>query len=216
MNQLRDRLREREENLRTWWSEIIFTSPQKKSLLAVAGIVIVTSAFFVLRGSSAEIVQPAPILAVEIASTLITVDVAGGVKNPGVYQLAPDSRVNDAIKAAGNIVPGADVSDINLARILKDGEQVYIYPPTQSSLRSSSSSRRLPPRTVRVKPTVPIAINRASAKELEALDGIGPVLAQRIIAYRSVNGPFVDLIDLLKVSGIGAAKFAGFKDKVRI
>ena len=214
MNQLRDRVREKEINLRNWWSEIIFTSPQKRSLLAVAAIVSATSAFFVIRGNSAEIVQPPPALAIEIAATLITVDVAGGVKNPGVYELASNSRVNDALKAAGNIVPGADVSDINLARILKDGEQVYIYPPTKSS--AASSSRGQPQRTVRVKPTGPIAINRASSKELEALDGIGPVLAQRIIAYRSANGPFVDLIDLLKVSGIGAAKFAGFKDKIRI
>ena len=62
----------------------------------------------------------------------------------------------------------------------------------------------------------PIAIHRASAQDLEALDGIGPVLASRIVTYRSANGPFAAVEELLKVSGIGAAKFAQFKEKVRV
>ena len=216
MNLIQDLYCEKKENLRTWWDEITFTPPQKRSLLVIAGIVIATSGFFVLRGNSTEVITAPPGLSMEVATIGVTVDVAGGVTNPGVYELPADSRVIDAIKAAGNIVNGADLSDINLARIIKDGEQVYIYPPTKSGSSTARKSARAPSRTVRAKPTGPIAINRASAKELEALDGIGPVLAQRIIAYRTTNGPFLDITDLLKVSGIGAAKLAGLKEKIRI
>ena len=142
---------------------------------------------------------------------LLVVDVAGAVLNPGVYHLPMNSRVIDAINAAGNVLKGADVSDINLARLLKDGEQVYVYAASRGSSSSRSTARSAPPRN-----TGPIAINRASAKELEALDGIGPVLASRIIAYRNANGPFVTLEALLEVSGIGPAKFAQFKEKIRL
>ena len=106
---------------------------------------------------------------------------------------------------------GADVSDINLARILKDGEQVYVYPPSRNGGSARSSVRNAPTRS-----SGPIVLNRASAKELEALDGIGPVLATRIVAYRNANGPFVTLEALLEVSGIGPAKFAQFKEKIRL
>jgi competence protein ComEA len=216
MNQLHDRLVNARENLSLWWSEITFTSPQRRSLLAIAAIVVATSAFFVIRGNSAAVIEAPPALAVEVTTVEITVDVAGGVTNPGVYSLPMNSRVFDAIKAAGNIVKGADTSDINLARILKDGEQVYIYPPQKSGSISSPRTYRAPPKARSTKPSGPIAINRATAKELETLDGIGPVLAERIIAYRNINGPFLDIADLLKVSGIGAAKFAGLKEKIRI
>ena len=116
-----------------------------------------------------------------------------------------------AIDAAGNVLKGADVSDINLARILKDGEQVYVHVASRAISSSRSTARSAPPQN-----TGPIAINRASAKELEALDGIGPVLASRIIAYRNANGPFVTLEALLEVSGIGLVKLSQFKEKIRL
>ena len=131
--------------------------------------------------------------------------------NPGVYSLPINSRVVDAIAAAGNVLKGADVSDINLARVLKDGEQIYVYAASRGSTSSRSTARTAPPRS-----SGPIAINRATAKELEALDGIGPVLASRIIAYRNANGPVVTLESLLEVSGIGPAKFAQFKENIRL
>jgi competence protein ComEA len=128
-----------------------------------------------------------------------------------VYSLPFNSRVIDAIKAAGNTLKGADVSDINLARVIKDGEQVYIYPPGKAG-----SSVRTSPQRIKTRASGPIALNRANTKELETLDGIGPVLAARIVAYRNQNGPFLTVEDLLKVSGIGSAKFAQFKDKLRV
>ena len=199
------------ENFRSWWSHISFTSPQKRSLLALSAIVVATSAYFVVRGLSQEIEVVAPELTMTESVAQVTVDVAGAVNRPGVYSLPSNSRVIDAIKAAGNTLKGADVSDINLARIIKDGEQVYIYPPGKAG-----SSVRTSPQRIKARTSGPIALNRANTKELETLDGIGPVLAARIVAYRSQNGPFLTVEDLLKVSGIGSAKFAQFKDKLRV
>jgi len=199
------------ENLRSWWSHISFSSPQKRSLLALSAIVVATSAFFVVRGTSQEIEVVAPELTVTESVAEVTVDVAGAVNKPGVYSLPINSRVIDALKAAGDTLKGADLSDINLARVIKDGEQVYIYPP-----QKGGSSVRVSPQRAKAKETGPIALNRASARELESLDGIGPVLAARIVAYRKVNGPFLNVEDLLKVSGIGTAKFGQFKEKLRV
>jgi competence protein ComEA len=208
MNQIRNTL----DNARNWWDDLAFTSTQRKSLLALAILIIASSGILFLRGASEEIVA-AEVTEIEMPETvvLLVVDVAGAVLNPGVYSLPMNSRVIDAINAAGNVLKGADVSDINLARLLKDGEQVYVYAASRGSSSSRSTARSAPPRN-----TGPIAINRASAKELEALDGIGPVLASRIIAYRNANGPFVTLEALLEVSGIGPAKFAQFKEKIRL
>ena len=131
----------------------------------------------------------------------------GAVNNPGVYTLTGKSRVIDAIKAAGDSAPGADLSTINLARVLNDGEQIYVDSTVVNS------------RGVRVSkaiPRGPININRATARQLDALDGVGPVIAQRIVDYRKINGSFLSIDDLQKVSGIGAAKFAQIKAKVRI
>ena len=164
-----------------------------------------------MRGTSQQIPLAPPELLVTESVAQVTVDVAGAVTKPGVYSLPINSRVIDAIKAAGDTVKGADVSDINLARIIKDGEQVYIYPP-----QKGGSAARVSPQRAKAKVTGPISLNRASAKELETLDGIGPVLAARIVAYRNQNGPFLTVEDLLKVSGIGPAKFAQFKDKLRV
>ena len=208
MNQIRNTL----DNARNWWDDLAFTSIQRKSLLALAILIIASSGVLFLRGASEEIVA-AEVTEIEMPETvvLLVVDVAGAVLNPGVYSLPMNSRVIDAINAAGNVLKGADISDINLARLLKDGEQVYVYAASRSTSSSRSTARSAPPRS-----TGPIAINRASAKELEALDGIGPVLASRIIAYRNANGPFVTLEALLEVSGIGPAKFAQFKEKIRL
>ena len=199
------------EKFRTWWSNITFSVSQKRSLLSISALVIALSIFLVMRGASEEIPLAPEGLAVTEAVAQVTVDVAGAVKTPGVYTLPANSRVMDAIKAAGDKLKGADLSDINLARVVKDGEQIFIYPPSKNG-----SAMRISPQRAKAKTTGPIALNRASAKELESLDGIGPVLAARIIAYRNQNGPFLTVDDLMKVSGIGTVKFAQFKEKLRV
>ena len=199
------------ENFRTWWSNITFSISQKRSLLSISALVIALSIFLVMRGATEEVPLAPAGLSVTEAVAVVTVDVAGAVKTPGVYSLPANSRVMDAIKAAGDKLKGADLSDINLARVIKDGEQIYIYPPSKGG-----SSVRISPQRAKAKSSGPIALNRASAKELESLDGIGPVLAARIVAYRNQNGPFLTVDDLMKVSGIGSVKFSQFKEKLRV
>ncbi len=194
------------ENIRSWWYELHYSQVQKRALLIISALILIISSLIVVRGSSHEVVAP-PIVAVQISVPEIIVDVTGAVNKPGVYTLPANSRVIDAVKAAGDSAPGADLSTINLARTLSDGEQIFVDAIVINNLG------------VRVSKTVhsgPININRATLSQLDSLDGIGPVIARRIIEYRKVNGPFLTTEDLQKVSGIGTAKFAQIKSKVRV
>lgn len=204
-----DYLSDLRERLLDWVDDLEFGAIHKRALLLLFALVCVISVAVVARGHSQPVAETAPIV---IAPPKVMVDVAGAVKSPGVYELPANSRVIDALAAAGGAVPHADTSDINLARIIKDGEQVYVDLATVSI-----SSGRSGPVTRAVKrKSGPININRATAGELDSLPGIGPVLASRIIDYRKANGPFTSVDDLQKVSGIGSAKFAQFKSKVRV
>ena len=194
----------------TWWSQLHYSSLQKRGLAIVAALVVLISVLFVARGSSQEVVAaPIPLEIESVVEQTVMIDVAGAVVNPGVYSLPLNARVFEAIKAAGGLKKGADASDVNQARILKDGEQIYIYPTSQSFTSSSGSK-------ITVRKNGPIMINRASVKEFESLDGIGPVLANRIVAFRKINGPFAAIEDLMKVPGIGSSTFAKFKEKLRV
>ena len=192
----------------TWWNELHYSTLQKRGLAIVAGLVLLISALFVVRGTSQEVVAaPAPIEIEDVVAQTLMVDVAGAVNHPGVYSLPLNARVFEAIKAAGGLKKGADASDVNQARILKDGEQIYIYPSSTSSAPAAKKT---------VRKNGPVMINRATVKEFESLDGIGPVLAGRIVAFRKEHGPFLAIEDLLKVPGIGSSTFAKFKEKLRV
>ena len=194
------------ESLSQWWFDLHFSRLQKIALSIIAAIVLVLSIFIVVRGNTEANAVP-EIIPITIAEPEIFVDVTGAVNKPGVYLLTGRSRVIDAIKAAGDSAPGADLSTINLARVLNDGEQIYV-----DSTVVNSSGQRVSKKVA----SGPININRATLRQLDALDGIGPVIAGRIIEYRKKNGSFLTIDDLQKVSGIGAAKFAQIKSKVRI
>ena len=195
-------------HIRNWWGDLHYSSLQKRGLAIIAGLVILITALFVFRGSSQEVVAaPAPLEIESISTQTLMVDVEGAVVNPGVYSLPLNARVFEAITAAGGLKKGADTSDINQARLLKDGEQIYVY------LASSSAGVVARPA---MRKNGPIMINRATVKDFESLDGIGPVLANRIVSYRKINGPFAAVEDLLKVPGIGQSKFAQFKEKLRV
>jgi len=196
------------EKVSNWWSQLHYSSLQKRGLAIIAGLVVLVSALFVMRGSSQEVVSTSPPLQLDTISQSLMVDVAGAVVHPGVYSLPLNSRVVEAIKAAGGLKKGADTSDINQARILKDGEQIYVYPAAAAAFPQSSGTP--------VRKNGPIMINRATEKDFESLDGIGPVLASRIVTYRKTNGPFSAIEDLLKVPGIGQSKFDQFKNKLRV
>ncbi len=195
-------------HIRNWWGDLHYSSLQKRGLAIIAGLVILITALFVFRGSSQEVVAaPAPLEIESISAQTLMVDVEGAVVNPGVYSLPLNARVFEAITAAGGLKKGADTSDINQARLLKDGEQIYVY-----SASSSAGGVARPA----MRKNGPIMINRATVKDFESLDGIGPVLANRIVSYRKINGPFAAVEDLLKVPGIGQSKFAQFKEKLRV
>ncbi|CAN2186198.1 ComEA DNA uptake protein and related DNA-binding proteins [Candidatus Nanopelagicaceae bacterium] len=196
-------------HIKSWWGDLHYSSLQRRGLAIIAGLVVAITALFVMRGSSQEVVAaPAPLEIESISMQTLMVDVAGAVVNPGVYSLPLNARVVEAIKAAGGLKKGADTSDINQARILKDGEQIYVYPAALSG--NGGVSRPA------IRKNGPIMINRATVKDFESLDGIGPVLANRIVTYRKTNGPFSAIEDLLKVPGIGQSKFAQFKEKLRV
>ncbi len=201
-----DQLRNAFESISQWWFDLHFSRNQKIALAIVAAIVLALSVLIVLRGNT-QITAAPEIIPITIAEPEIFVDVTGAVNRPGVYSLTGRSRVIDAIKAAGDSAPGADLSTINLARVLNDGEQIYV-----DSTVVNSSGQRVSKKVA----SGPININRATLRQLDALDGIGPVIAGRIIEYRKKNGSFLTIDDLQKVSGIGAAKFAQIKSKVRI
>lgn len=143
----------------------------------------------------------------------ILVHVAGAVRNPGVYSLAEGARVVDGLRAAGGAAPGADVSQVNLARSLADGERVYIprrgeAPPAEAGAGTGGGGWS--------DASGKVNLNTASVSQLEALPGIGEVLAQRIFDYRTQHGPFRNVRDLLKVEGIGQKKFDSIKDHVTV
>jgi len=137
----------------------------------------------------------------------LIVNVAGKVNNPGVYQLPKGSRVIDAIKAAGNQRNGVDISDINLARILVDGEQILVGSPKPSSGKIAAK---------KITIDNPLDLNRATITQHDTLPGIGPVTAQRIIDYRTKVGRINSVEELKKISGLGGTKFEEIKSLLRI
>jgi len=137
----------------------------------------------------------------------LIINVAGKVNNPGVYQLPQGSRVIDAIKAAGNQRKGVDISDINLARLLVDGEQILVGSAKPSSGKTSVK---------KITTDNPLDINRATMAQLDTLPGIGPVTAQRIIDYRTKVGRINAVDELKKISGLGGAKFEEIKSLLRV
>lgn len=175
-----------------------YTYSQRRALIAISLIAILFATFLFTNTRGRAVAQESakPTLTMPAVAKTILIHVAGKVKRPDVYPLLAGSRVSDAIKAAGGANKGVDLGDINLARVLIDGEQVYVgYVPKASSSSSKSSKSRF---------TGVININRATKAEFDSLTGIGPVIASRIINYRNTNGPFLALDDLLKVSGIGS------------
>jgi competence protein ComEA len=147
----------------------------------------------------------------EAAGTTATVvvSVVGLVGRPGLVTLPSGSRVADAVEAAGGLLPGTDPASVNLAAVVTDGQQIAVGVPGAGSpvggdaTPAGGSGGR-------------VDLNRATAADLDALPGIGPVLAQRIIDYRDAHGPFRNIDQLDDVPGIGPAVFAELADRVAV
>jgi competence protein ComEA len=185
-----------------------FSPEQLRALLlpALAGI---GFALFLLFASRGEAVEAPPLKVIEnSAKKTLFIHVAGEVKRPGVYPVVQGSRVVDAIKAAGGAKVGIDLSQVNLARVLVDGEQIY--------LTKESTGRTLSSKTKSKAYSGIVHVNRATVTDFDSLDGIGPVIAKRIVKYRETNGPFVDIADLQKVDGIGAKTFEKIKERLSL
>jgi competence protein ComEA len=160
------------------------------------------------------------------ASGLVVVHVVGQVQRAGVVRLPTGSRVLDAVTAAGGPVRGADLAAVNLARVLVDGEQVVVPRPGQAPVPVSGAARSAGGSTTGSTggstagssggSAGPIDLNAASESDLDALPGIGPVLAQRIVAWRGENGRFRVVDDLGEVSGIGDALLDRLRPLVRV
>ncbi len=157
----------------------------------------------------------------------IVVDVDGAVAHPGLYKLPPDSRVQAALAAAGGLSPQADAHRINRAAKLHDGQKLYVLsqgenaPPQaasggQSCEGQSCTSAEGAGADSDAEEQGLVNINTANATQLTQLPGVGPAIAQKIIDYRTANGPFSSVDDLTKVPGIGAAKLAQIKSHARV
>ena len=178
-------------------------------IIAIAGIVLVALARWWFTEPAVTVpvqVVPAP-TATSGSSAYLWVDVVGAVRRPGVVRLPAGSRVFAAVEAAGGLAPGARAG-INLARTVVDGEQIVVG--VQPVLAQANGA------APRASEGGAVDINAADAAALEALDGIGPVLAGRIVEFRERNGPFKTIRDLLDVPGVGDATFAALADQVRV
>ena len=171
------------------------------------GLFLAALVWVVARNPSGEavILRPAP------TEKPVIVYITGAVPRPGVYALPKNARVQDAISAAGGFLAEAEKSQINLAAILEDGEKLDI-----PFLEGASPVLATPVPDVVASTTELINLNTASGAELEALPGIGPTTAQKIIEFREQNGPFLNAEDIINVSGIGPGTYERIKDLITV
>jgi competence protein ComEA len=141
------------------------------------------------------------------ASTVI-VHVAGAVRQPGVYRMRPEARVDDAVSRAGGATRRADLSQVNLAAKVEDGRQVLV-PVTVPAGAAG-------PAAAPTQPGVPLNLNTATIEQLDELDGIGPATAQNILDYRDEHGGFGSVEELGEVPGIGDVRLASLREQVRV
>lgn len=177
------------------------------ALCVAAGLALQSSARAAVPDSPARS-GPAPVAAsasplAKPASKEVVVDVAGDVLHPGVVTLPAGSRVFQAVDAAGGAKPGVEVTSLNLARLLVDGEQVLV-----GGGGGAVQGARGRPESGRV------GLNRATQADLETLPGVGPVTATNIIAWRTEHGAFTTVEELQEVTGIGPKTFAKLKSLV--
>ncbi|MGH9198515.1 MAG: helix-hairpin-helix domain-containing protein, partial [Acidimicrobiia bacterium] len=138
----------------------------------------------------------------------LVVHVAGMVKTPGLYELPDGSRVADALQAAGGALEEADLDSLNLAEIVSDGIKIFVPKKGEGATGETGPGGEQPKGNVN--------LNSATQEQLEALPGVGPVLAERIIAYRKTKGRFTSLRQLLEVEGIGTKKYDALKNLLTV
>ena len=211
---------------------IIEKIKEYKIIVICAGLGLALGGFFLLKPSSQTSVKETNLQA-EVAAVskdsssekevkkeekeesteqdLITVDVKGAVKSPGIYDLPVGSRVHDAVQKAGGLTEEADSKSLNLAQKVSDEALVYV--PTKGEEASQQTASGTTPSTSKEKK---VNINKASLEELKQVKGLGGKRAQDIIDHREANGKFKSVDELKKVSGIGAKTIEKLKDYVTV
>lgn len=212
---------------------IIEKIKEYKIIVICAGLGLALGGFFLLKPTSQTPVKETNLQA-EVASVskdstsekevkkeekeespeqdLITVDVKGAVKSPGIYDLPVGSRVHDAVQKAGGLTEGADSKSLNLAQKVSDEALVYVPTKGEEGASQQAASETTPSTSKGKK----VNLNKASLEELKQVKGLGGKRAQDIIDHREANGKFKSVDELKKVSGIGAKTIEKLKDYVTV
>jgi competence protein ComEA len=224
------------------WLAAVRADPGRAGLIALAavGVIAVLVTVFTVMRDKAPPVSSAKLPPVEMVSSAspspgpasvnadgpVVVSVVGLVHKPGLVTLAPGARIADALTAAGGALDGADLIGLNMARRVTDGEQIIVgivaapgQPAAMGSSISAEPSSAAPEATPTGKASAPkglVDLNAATAEELDALPGVGPVTAAAIIAWRDANGRFTSIDQLGDVDGIGPARLEKLRDLVRV
>lgn len=218
----------KERLIALWGSEKLqnYVKENREILIKVAAAaLLVAAAFFVFVFTEDEEETAAAennvVTETEAPAAMIMVDIGGEVNTPMVAELEEGSRVEDAINAAGGVTGNADLTEINRAAFLEDGDKILI--PTrmdgdageESVVGSAGTTDSSSEGGYAAYSDSRININTAGSEELQQLDGIGPVTAEKIIEYRKNNGKFKTIDDIKNVSGIGEKTFEKLKEHIR-
>ena len=205
---------------------IIEKIKEYKIIVICTGLGLLVGGFFLLKPAPQTLVKETNLQA-EVAAVskdsvsekeepleqdLITVDVKGAVKSPGIYDLPVGSRVNDAVQKAGGLTEQADSKSLNLAQKISDEALVYVPTKGEEAASQQAGSGTASSTSKEKK----VNLNKASLEELKQVKGLGGKRAQDIIDHRETNGKFKSVDELKKVSGIGAKTIEKLKDYVTV
>jgi competence protein ComEA len=206
-----------------WVPAALTRSPQRRRLTAVlavlVAVVLLVGGSILLLGGSPPVEQP-PLLPAardsppavnaapaKAAESSLVVSVVGKVHSPGLVTVPAGTRVADALRAAGGALDGTDVTALNLARKLSDGEQLNVGIPPPPNAQSADNVAAPPGK---------LDLNTASAEQLDTLPGVGEVTAKKIIEWRTSHGTFTSVDQLQQVDGIGATRFSRLREQVTV
>lgn len=208
---------------------------QKKNLLIKIGIILLVGVYWLFniftdtqdittQDNMLEIAENANEEEIEYEEEIIIVHITGGVNKPGIVKLKENSRIEDAIEAAGGLTEDSDISEVNLAYMLEDGIKIRIPMIDDDSdasdkedyITEDSGKNVILENNSESFSSSVVNINKATQTELETLPGIGPSLATKIIEYRESKGEFSKKEDIKNVTGIGDSKYASMEDFITV